>query len=240
MNTNTDLDRLLTEWLDEGPKRAPDRPVQLAVEHARSHPRRPDPFGFMRSDVMSGRRLPLALQPAWMLLLLGLLLVAMAAVIAVGSGLVDQAVVVPRPTTTPSVAPSASASVSSEPTAAAFSVDLVDGVGNHKTVAITDASGLLVGAASGQPEAGASGGDGIVVRNEPGSPTTLRLTWVGCPDDPGYELTIDAAARDMVLERDPCSGDTLPLDHILLLTFSQPVPAGEVQAVLEERTTPTP
>ena len=53
MTTLNDFDRVLGEWLNEGPNRAPDRPIDLAVEHARSHPRRPDLIRFLRPDPMA-------------------------------------------------------------------------------------------------------------------------------------------------------------------------------------------
>ena len=55
MTEHDDLDRLLGDWLAEGPARTPEPVLATAVQHARSHPRRPDPLAFLRRDPMAGR-----------------------------------------------------------------------------------------------------------------------------------------------------------------------------------------
>ena len=97
MTALNDFDRVLDEWLHEGPNRAPDRPIELAMEHARSHPRRRDPLAFLRPDPMAprSRGLGMGLRPGLVLAVLGLLLAAVA--IGVG-GSRQPSVVVPTDT----------------------------------------------------------------------------------------------------------------------------------------------
>ena len=109
MNTSDDIDRLLGEWLEDGPTQAPHEAIERAIAHARSHPRRPDPFAFLRSSAMSSRTTPVVLRPAWILLLLGLLLAAVVAAIGIGSRNDAPVVVVASPTASP--APTATAAL---------------------------------------------------------------------------------------------------------------------------------
>lgn len=119
MNANEDLDRLLGEWLEDGPTRAPLEAIDRATAHARSHPRRPDPFAILRSGVMSSHTTLVVLRPVWILLVLGLLLAAAVAVIGIGSRNDNPAVVVPFPTATASPTGATSPPSSSSPTAIA-------------------------------------------------------------------------------------------------------------------------
>ena len=106
MNAFDDFDRRLGEWLEDGPTQAPHEAIERATAHARSHPRRPDPFAFLRS-AMTSRTTPVVLRPAWILLLLGLLLAAVVAAIGIGSRNDAPVVVVASPTASP--APTATA-----------------------------------------------------------------------------------------------------------------------------------
>ncbi len=111
MNAN-DLDRRLSDWLRDGPTRAPERSVAAALDHARSHPRRRDPLAFLRRDPMgsSGRvAFGFGLRTLPIVAALGLLLVAALAVASIG-GLFDQ-----RPVVVPPVSPTSSPSVSVGP-----------------------------------------------------------------------------------------------------------------------------
>jgi hypothetical protein len=222
-SNQSDFDRVLAEWLDEGPHRAPDRPVALAIDHARSHPRRPDPFAFLKGAVMSPRPRYSALQPAWMLLALGLLIAAVAAVV-VGSRPSDPVVVPPVTTPAPNVTPTPPS-----PTIVSF----VDDNGGRVSIEIIDGSGLLAGAVGGQPMPDIeSGPSGVGIANDPGNPSVLRLAWGGCPSEDSYTVRIDSTIRDIVVETAGCQGDTLGVGRTLTLTFSVPVPAGEVTARL--------
>ena len=58
------------------------------------------------------------------------------------------------------------------------------------------------------------------------------LTWVGCPSDTRHVLTIEPDGRTMTLDQPVCVGDTVGVARILVLTFSDPVPASEVHATV--------
>lgn len=223
----SDFDRVLAEWLDEGPHRSPDRPIEMAIQHARSHPRRPDPLGFLRAGAMSQRPwYAAALQPAWMLLVLGLLLAAVAA-FWIGSRPSNPVVVPPVATPTPEV--------TVPPTPRTFNVEFVDENNGTVTLTVIDGSGVLVGAAGGEPmpdveiPEGASVG---VANAVTGEQTVLRVVWGGCPSEDTYTVRIDSTARNIVVETAGCTGDTLGVGRTLTLTFAEPVPAGEVTATL--------
>ncbi len=131
MNASDDFDRLLGEWLEDGPTQAPHEAIERATAHARSHPRRPDPFAFLRRSAMTSRTTPVVLRPAWILLLLSLLLAAVVAAVGIGSRNDAPVVVVPSPTaaasptgaTPPTTSPSPTtiATASRAPTATAAS-----------------------------------------------------------------------------------------------------------------------
>ena len=55
MTGSNDLDRMLASYLEEGPRRAPDRAVDAALTFANAHPRRRDPLLFLKPDVMARR-----------------------------------------------------------------------------------------------------------------------------------------------------------------------------------------
>ena len=107
-------------------------------------------------------------------------------------------------------------------------VDLVDDIGGRAYVEITDHSGTLVRARSGQSsEAGPATGD-IGANNLAGDPASIVLSWVGCPSDTRHVLTIAADRRTMTLDQPVCQGDTLGVDRVLVLTFDSAVPAADV------------
>jgi hypothetical protein len=231
-NAMTDLDRVLGEWLADGPRRAPDRVIDVAIEHCRSHPRRPDPFAFLRSDVLAARRSAFAVQPAFAVIVVALLLAAVAA-LAIGARHDDSNPVVPPP----SAAPSPTAAPTPSPTVAAVHVVLPDELGNTVTVDVVDESGTLVSARGGVQ---AEEGDipevphGIGAANAPNDTTVLRLTWADGPCESAGVLSIDAAARSFVLVKPACTGDSLGVGRVIVLTFSTPVPAADVTATLDE------
>jgi hypothetical protein len=240
MSAPHDLDRRLDDWLQDGPSRAPERSIAAALEHANTHPRRRGALAVLRRDPMGSGGLVTA-APRWVPLAaaLGLLLVAALAVATVGGLFPQQPVVVPPlPSTSPapSVGPSASAAPSSAPSPvpsaspATARVDLVDDIGGHAYVEITDDSRTLVRARSGQhSEAGPATGD-IGVNNLAGDPASIVLSWAGCPSDTRHLLTIAADRRTMTLDQPVCQGDTLGVDRVLVLTFDSPVPATDVDA----------
>jgi hypothetical protein len=228
MTALNDFDRVLGEWLDEGPRRAPDRPIELAVEHARAHPRRRDPLGFLRPDPMAPRERGFGGRPVLVLAILGLLL---AAIVAIGVGGPRDPAVVPPASPSPTT-PATSASPSRP---AVFQVDLSVPEGQPQTVEVIDASGLVVEASSGSPsgEAGVSlPFESVEVTNL--DPTTLQLGWSGLPCATDHTLDIDATGAAMTLTRPACTGDadTVLGDRILVLRLSEAVAAADVEVTI--------
>jgi hypothetical protein len=237
MNTQPDLDRQLAVWLEDGPTQAPERALDAALAYADRHPRRFDPLAFMRSDPMPATPPSPILRPLALAAALGLLLVAAFAIAAVGGLFREAPVIVPPPVVSlsaaPSVAPSASpaASPSAAPSGspAVIHVDLIEAVGQDASIGIVDRSGTLVRASSGTPGDGGSVADGqIQIVADTADPATLVLTWTGSPCDTTHDLTISADGRTFTIDRPACSGDSIPVDHVLRLTFDQPIDPGTI------------
>jgi hypothetical protein len=242
MNAQHDLDRRLTAALEDGPSRAPKPAIDVALAHARANPRRRDPLAFLRKDPMQAQssRSAVVLQPLPLVAMLALVLAAGLAVATAGGFFDDRSVVVP-PIATPSpspvrsapASPDPSASPSAPPSPAVIAVDLIERVGADATIEITDHSGHLVSAASGQPGDGASGPDGMVsVTGLTDDATTVVLTWSGLPCDTTHRLTIGADGLSMVIERPACQGDAMGVDHVLQLNFDRPVDPAAVNATV--------
>ena len=238
MTSSNDFDRRLGAWLDEGPERAPDRTIDAALAHAQAHPRRRDPLAVLRRDPMSGAGFAGALRPLPLVAVLGLILVAAIGVATVG-GFFSRPSVVPPPVTptasptapSPTATPTGPAVPASSP--AVVRVDLIDDIGGGAFVEITDQSGTMVDARSGQQaEAGEVAGD-IGVANLAGDPTAIVLTWVGSPCDTRHVLTIAPDGRTMTVSRAACQGDSLAIARVLVVRFDGPVPASEVVATLQ-------
>jgi hypothetical protein len=236
MTTLNDFDRVLGEWLYEGPNRAPDRPIELALEHARSHPRRRDPLAFLRPDPMAprSRGLGTALRPGLVLAAVALLLAAVA--FGIG-GSRQPSIVVPQPS--PTASPSGSPPVASPtaPASAGILVDLVVPAGQPQTVNVVDESGKLLEAISGSPT-GESGQsfpfDAAEITNI--DATTLQLGWAGYPCRTDHDLRIGPDPLVMTLHRPPCEGDTdtIGVDRILILRFSEPIVAADVKLTFDQ------
>ncbi len=127
-------------------------------------------------------------------------------------------------------APSAQATAAAQPPTR---VVLSQATGNDVTIDIDDASGTLVDATSGTPGDGASVEPyQLVVTNDDLS--TLRLTWVGGPCDAIDALSIDPAGTSFLLVQPECPGDAVAYDRILILEFSRPIAAADVQASLQD------
>jgi len=236
MTALNDFDRVLGEWLDEGPNRAPDRPIELAMEHARSHPRRRDPLSFLRPDPMAprSRGLGMGLRPGLVLAVLGLLLAAIA--IGVG-GSIQPSVVVPdtSPTSSPSASPTPFASPTG-PASAGILVELVVAAGQPQTVDVIDESGKVLEATSGSPGDGQGfPSDAVEVKNI--DATTVQLGWAGFPCRTDHDLLIGTDPLVMTLVRPPCEGvtDSIGVDRILILRFSEPIVAADVSITLDQR-----
>jgi hypothetical protein len=236
MNAN-DLDLRLGEWLGDGPTSASEPSIAAALEHARAHPRRRDLLAFLRPDPMApSGGIGLGLRALPVVVALGLLLVAALALASAG-GLFDQRPVVvppvqvPSASATPTRTPQATPSAPS-PTPLVMSVELVGAAGRTlSTIEVVDESGSLVEARTGQPAEDPSD-PSPDVRNDPDDPATVVLTWTGITDDLDRRLTIAPDGRTMTLDKLPGCGDLVPVDRVLVLTFSNPVPAGEVTVTI--------
>jgi hypothetical protein len=238
MNASNDLDRRLDDLLADGPSTAPDRVIGAALDHARRHPRRPDPLLVVRRDPMGSARAASARRIATLVAAAALLVVVALAAATVGGVFERRTVVVPpTPSGSPSapVPPSATPSATPVPSAspAVIRVDLLDDIGGSAFVEISDLSGTLTTARSGQASEGSEVAADIGVANLASDPATIVLTWVGCPSDTRHVLTIAADGRTMTLDQPACVGDTVGVQRVLVLTFSGPVPAGEVHATLD-------
>ena len=244
MNAN-DLDRRLSDWLEDGPTRAPERSIAVALDHVRANPRRRDPLAALRRDPMGspGRvGFGFGLRALPIVAALGLLLVAALAVASVG-GLFDQRPVVVPPVLTPSPTAAPTATPQASPSATpvspvVISVDLV-GFGGRalSTIEVVDESGTLVDAHTGQPAEDPSD-PSPDVKNDPADPATVVLTWYGLLDDTDRRLTIAPDGRTMTFDVLSGCGDLVPFNRVLALTFNGPVPADEVTVtiVAEPRT----
>ena len=217
MTGSNDLDRMLASYLDEGPRRAPERTMDVAVAFAAAHPRRRDPLLFLKPDVMARRGSLFGPQLVWAALLIVLTLGVVAA-IAIGTRPSQEPVVPP-----PSVVAPASPSPSIAPSPTAFAIELFDPNNEITTpVTIEDASGTLLNAEPGEPQ-DAEPVDQIAATTDPADPTRVELVWTFCGAGSDQTLTIDESGLVWRLARVfPC--DTLGgADLRMTLTFSEPV-----------------
>jgi len=236
MSVQNDLDRRVRPALADGPSRAPARSIEAPLAHARAHPRRRDPLAFLRKDPMNthASRFAAGFQPLPLVAILALVTAGGLAIVAAGGFLDDRPAVVP-PVATPSPTPSAPASPapSASPSPVVISVDLIENVGADATIDITDQSGRLLSARSGDPGDGASVPFGTVAATGlAGDPATVVLTWSGLPCDTSHQLTIDPDGLSMRIERPACQGDAMGVDHVLRLTFDRPVDPATVNATV--------
>jgi hypothetical protein len=133
----------------------------------------------------------------------------------------------PRPTSTPE---------QGGRDAMPITVDLANATGAAVHVDIVDRTGLLVDAASGTPGDGASV-EGYTLAADNVDAKTLKLTWIDYPIDSGLILSIDRIdghLRLLLIQPEPSgTTDAIGFDRELVLTFSQPVPAGSVETFLQ-------
>jgi hypothetical protein len=134
---------------------------------------------------------------------------------------------VPTPAPTNAPQPTASGSI-----AARFNVDLTLSTGRTVRIEVKDDSGMLIEAISGTPGDGASVAEGTIDLNN-GDPNVLNLTWSGPPCATDNFMLIEAGAARMTVVQPMCSGDAIALDRVLVLTFSLPVSATSVEAILQ-------
>jgi hypothetical protein len=153
-------------------------------------------------------------------------------------------VVTPDPT--PVVTPAPSKAPTPEPTpkptddgtdAMPIRVDLETVAGGDVYVDIVDETGFLVGARSGKPAEGQSVGQNeLVVENV--DATTLNLKWVDYPIENALALYIfehEGRLRLLLIQPGPTGPtDSIALDRELILSFSQPISADEVESFLQE------
>jgi hypothetical protein len=229
MTGSNDLDRMLGAYLDEGPRRAPERAMDAAVAFAAAHPRRRDPLLFLKPDVMARRGSLFGPQLVWAALLIALTLGAVAA-IAIGTRPSQEPVVPPSVVESPSASPSAS--VAPQPTE--LSIELFD-PNNEITwpVTITDASGTLV---SAEPETqqDVPPVDRIEATTDPADPTRVELVWTFCGGPAPHHLTIDETGLVWRLERPVCSDTLGGADQRMTLVFSDPVDTSSLDLELVE------
>ncbi len=116
-------------------------------------------------------------------------------------------------------------------------VDLETVAGGDVYVDIVDTTGFLVDARSGTPAEGQSVGQ-YVLEVENLDAATLRLSWVDYPIENALALYIDeheGAIRFLLIQPGPTGPtDTIALDRELILSFSQPISAEQVEAILQE------
>jgi hypothetical protein len=218
MTSTNDHDRRLAAWLDDGPSRASDRMIDHALAHARTHPRRRDPLASLRKDPMSSNTFPAVGRPITLLAAAALVVVAVFAAATVGGVFKGQPAVVP-PVASPSASPTVTPVVSpSEPSPIA--VNLIETVGGDATATVTDSTGTLVGAVSGQPGEGMSVEFGTTrIERLVGDPNTIVLTWSDFPCTVDYQVRVDPAGPAISITRPACTSDAIGVDRVLHLTF---------------------
>jgi hypothetical protein len=221
MTNLNDLDRALAEFLEDGQNTAPEAPVIAALAHARTTPRRPDPLAWLRPDVMAAPRgRILGLRPSLVLAVVALV-VASIGIAVVGSRQRAPAVVVPGPSATPaqpSIAPSIGPAPFSRP------VTMLVSVGDSYPIQVSDTTGELIDARSLQPGDGASvGSDELQIVGDPADPKALILTWQGTPCESDGSLDVDERSHNLLVRREQCTGDALPLDRVVRLQLASQV-----------------
>ena len=114
-------------------------------------------------------------------------------------------------------------------------VVLENATGADVYVDIADTTGFLVDARSGTP------GDGMSVETltaENIDATTLKLTWVDFPIDNALALYIDeheGGIRFLLVQPEPSGPtDAMGFDRELILSFSEPISAEDVETLLVE------
>ncbi len=138
---------------------------------------------------------------------------------------------VPAPDETPAPTPDPDAG----PDAMPFRVDLRNATGADVYVDIVDSTGRLVEARSGTPGDGMSV-EGLVAENV--DATTLKLTWTDFPIDNALALYVDeheGGIRLLLVQPGPTgTTDAMGFDRELILSFSEPISADQVETVLVE------
>jgi hypothetical protein len=138
---------------------------------------------------------------------------------------------VPAPDETPAPTPDPDDGSDAMP----IKVDLQNATGADVYVDIVDSTGLLVAARSGTPGDGMSV-EGLVAENI--DATTLKLTWTDFPIDNALALYVDeheGGVRLLLVQPEPTgTTDAMGFDRELILSFSQPIPADQVETIIVE------
>ena len=245
MTNLADLDRALTEFLEDGPNTAPEAPVIAALAHARTTPRRPDPLAWLRSDAMAAPRgRILGLRPSLILAVVALI-AASIGIAVVGSRPQAPAVVVPGPSASPpqSSTPASPPAASLAPQRSPYDlpITMLVSAGQPYPVEVSDTTGALLDATSLQPGDGASvGNDEVRIDADPRDLAALVVTWSGTPCESSGSLHVDERAHVIEIGREVCEGDALPVDRIMRLQFEKDVTAHEWTSkfVLPQPSTP--
>jgi len=145
-----------------------------------------------------------------------------------------QATQAPAPTPKPVPTPEA---IDAGSDAMPIRVVLANATGADIYVDIVDHTGLLTGARSGTPGDGVSVADHTIdVENL--DPQTLKLTWMDFPIDNALALYVDRfdGKVRLVLVQPAPTGDTdaIAFDRELVLTFSEPISASQVETFLQD------
>jgi len=180
----------------------------------------------------------------------GAALVAVVAFAAVGGGRGDGngqgGIAAPPATAGPSATPAPTKAPTPKPTAEPtedgsdampIRVDIETVAGGAVYVDIVDSTGYLVDAKSGTPAEGQSVGQ-YTLEVENLDATTLKLSWVDYPIENALALYIDehdGAIRLLLIQPAPTGPtDAIALDRELILSFSQPISADQVESFLQE------
>jgi len=138
---------------------------------------------------------------------------------------------VPAPDETPAPTPDPDQGSDGMP----IKVDLQNATGADVYVDIVDSTGLLVEARSGTPGDGMSV-EGLVAENI--DATTLKLTWTDFPIDNALALYVDehdGGIRLLLVQPGPSeTTDAMGFDRELILSFSEPVSADQVETIIVE------
>lgn len=225
MTNLDDFDRSLGDFLAAGPVTAPEPPVIAALAHARTTPRRPDPFARFRSDAMARqRRAILGIRP-------GLVLAALTLVVAsIGIAVIGSRPQVPSIVVGPTPSSPAATPLATMPAPFSTTFPLILAGGNPFTMTVTDDTGILFGAESGRPVGDGASVDGVRVGADPADPHSLLVTWVGKPCETRATLTVDRYQRTISIQSERCSGDTFPYDRVVRLRFGTDVRPGDWSA----------
>jgi hypothetical protein len=234
----SELDRLLGEWLTDGPRRAPEAPISVAIDFARSHPRRTDPLRAFRRDPMADRGGGLfALRPALALLTLGLLVAALVGVGVVGGVLRASPAPLPPPSG-PAVpppsspaAPTASPTPSPSPSPRVIELALTTESATTEHVTFEDRSLRVTEiedvSTTSLGEPGEGGLPGVTQIDD----TTVDLLWVVAPcTGSHWGFVLDPTATALLFApAEPCQGgDTPGFTRAIRVHFDGPVDAASI------------